>query len=356
MLKPNTIKDLSAQDYYPFGMVMPGRSFTAGGAYRYGFNGQEQDDEIAGNGDFNTAEFWEYDTRLGKRWNMDPIVISNISPYTCFNNSPILYSDVDGNYSKKRAEKMRSKAEKYGYSTGNVYKVGEGKNDYGFNITVSNYDETGIYTTTKFKGSTFYSVMQEKNLILYSTVNSDIPSESKDKQQSNLTIAMVNATYGFQHSWDGALNYVGTESADKYGPFVPDAIGITIPLYLINNGYSISFVLGPDGIQTYASYYYGIGNDASLGFSFDMYDIENPSNWRDEISSGLTQNYEGGFGGFSIGYSQSSDYDMTKVGLRSNGKVKKYSIGLSAGTDQLPSGIINGKVMESRTTRIGQRK
>jgi len=32
-------------DYYPFGMQMPGR-VMASGAYRYGFQGQEEDDEI----------------------------------------------------------------------------------------------------------------------------------------------------------------------------------------------------------------------------------------------------------------------------------------------------------------------
>ena len=40
--------------------------------YRFGFNGQEKVDEIAGAGNHTTAEFWEYDTRLGRRWNRDP--------------------------------------------------------------------------------------------------------------------------------------------------------------------------------------------------------------------------------------------------------------------------------------------
>ena len=35
-------------DYYPFGMQMPGRTHSAGD-YRYGFGGQEKDDEIAEN-------------------------------------------------------------------------------------------------------------------------------------------------------------------------------------------------------------------------------------------------------------------------------------------------------------------
>src|SRR6185503_4916122 len=39
---------LTQQDYYPFGMVMPGRSYAATGVggYRYGVNGKENDNEV----------------------------------------------------------------------------------------------------------------------------------------------------------------------------------------------------------------------------------------------------------------------------------------------------------------------
>jgi hypothetical protein len=43
---------------------------SCAGDYRYGFNGQEKVDEISGVGNHNTALFWEYDTRLGRRWNV----------------------------------------------------------------------------------------------------------------------------------------------------------------------------------------------------------------------------------------------------------------------------------------------
>jgi hypothetical protein len=39
--------------------------------YGFAFNGQEKDDEVSGAGNTMTAEFWEYDTRLGRRWNVD---------------------------------------------------------------------------------------------------------------------------------------------------------------------------------------------------------------------------------------------------------------------------------------------
>jgi len=71
-------------------------SLGSAGAYRYSFNGQERDDEIAGAGNIMTAEFWEYDTRLGRRWNIDPVSYPWQSVYACFNNNPIFFVDPDG--------------------------------------------------------------------------------------------------------------------------------------------------------------------------------------------------------------------------------------------------------------------
>lgn len=62
--------------------------------YRYGFNGQEKDVEVGS--DIYTAEYWEYDSRLGRRWNIDPVVHYWESPYSCFSNAPIWISDVNG--------------------------------------------------------------------------------------------------------------------------------------------------------------------------------------------------------------------------------------------------------------------
>ena len=41
---------LSQNDYYPFGMMMPQRKYSAGNGYRYGFNGKENDTEVKGEG------------------------------------------------------------------------------------------------------------------------------------------------------------------------------------------------------------------------------------------------------------------------------------------------------------------
>jgi RHS repeat-associated protein len=74
---------------------MPSRSFSAN-SYRYGFNGQEKDDEVAGIGNVNTAMYWEYDSRLGRTWNLDPKPQMNISDYATVGNNPIWFNDPLG--------------------------------------------------------------------------------------------------------------------------------------------------------------------------------------------------------------------------------------------------------------------
>jgi RHS repeat-associated protein len=74
-------------------MEMPGRKYTAQ-SYRYGFNGQEEDKEVFAGA--NTAEYWMYDARLGRRWEKDPKSYYWQSVYATFNNNPIYYKDPLG--------------------------------------------------------------------------------------------------------------------------------------------------------------------------------------------------------------------------------------------------------------------
>jgi hypothetical protein len=85
---------LLQNDYYPFGMMMPQRKYTLTNGYRYGFNGQEISGEI--NNNSMTAEFWQYDGRIGRRWNLDPKPNTAISAYNCFNGNPIWFTDALG--------------------------------------------------------------------------------------------------------------------------------------------------------------------------------------------------------------------------------------------------------------------
>ncbi|MCD6068926.1 MAG: repeat protein [Bacteroidetes bacterium] len=121
---------VSATDYYPFGAPMPGRTFSSSD-YRYGFNGQEADNEIAGNGNLYTAEYWEYDTRLGRRWNRDPVDKPWMSPYHAFSNSPIWKVDPNGANDDEVNAVYNEKTKTYDKTTIN--------DKYGPNVTLTHY-------------------------------------------------------------------------------------------------------------------------------------------------------------------------------------------------------------------------
>jgi RHS repeat-associated protein len=91
---------VTAQDYYPFGMIMPGRSFVAAGAgnYRYGFNGKEQDPEVKGTGNQYDYGFRIYDPRIGRFLSVDPLRARYPwnSPYAFAENDVLRAIDLDG--------------------------------------------------------------------------------------------------------------------------------------------------------------------------------------------------------------------------------------------------------------------
>jgi RHS repeat-associated protein len=88
---------VTANDYYPFGMGMAGRKFSASGAYRYGFNGKEKDVDI------NSLTAYDYGFRIynpaiGKFLSVDPLTKSYpwYTPYQFAGNTPIQAVDLDG--------------------------------------------------------------------------------------------------------------------------------------------------------------------------------------------------------------------------------------------------------------------
>ena len=91
---------VSAQDYYPFGMQMPGRSYIAPGSlnYRYGFNGKENDNEVKGVGNEIDYGMRVYDPRVGRFLSLDPLQVEYpmLTPYQYAGNGPISGIDLDG--------------------------------------------------------------------------------------------------------------------------------------------------------------------------------------------------------------------------------------------------------------------
>ncbi|WP_316824684.1 RHS repeat-associated core domain-containing protein [Pedobacter miscanthi] len=91
---------INANDYYAFGGQMPGRSFTLEGssAYRYGFNGKENDNEVKGQGNQQDYGMRIYDPRIAKFLSVDPISneYPELTPYQFASNRPIDGIDQDG--------------------------------------------------------------------------------------------------------------------------------------------------------------------------------------------------------------------------------------------------------------------
>ncbi|MBK8735060.1 MAG: hypothetical protein IPL98_03895 [Saprospiraceae bacterium] len=86
-----------ATDYFPFGMIMPGRD-SSSTEYRYGFQGMEQDNNLKGEGNSYTTEFRQYDPRVGRWMSVDlwEEKYPNFSPYTGMFNNPIIIQDPLG--------------------------------------------------------------------------------------------------------------------------------------------------------------------------------------------------------------------------------------------------------------------
>ena len=85
---------ISATDYFPFGMTIDSRSYTAAATYRYGFNGKENDKET-GEQDYGMRM---YDPRNPIFLSIDPITnkYPELSPYVFASGNPILGVDLDG--------------------------------------------------------------------------------------------------------------------------------------------------------------------------------------------------------------------------------------------------------------------
>jgi RHS repeat-associated protein len=90
----------SAQEYYPFGMTMPSRTYQLAGAstYRFGFNGKEADK----NNEWGLTQydygFRIYSPAVGRFLSVDPLQqkYTALSPYSFCANNPILFYDSDG--------------------------------------------------------------------------------------------------------------------------------------------------------------------------------------------------------------------------------------------------------------------
>jgi len=90
---------ISYDDYYPFGLTMPGRSSNSANPNdNYKFTGHERDDEAGLTIDYMGAR--TYDPVIARMMQIDPMssVLPSWSPYVYSFNNPISFFDPDGLY------------------------------------------------------------------------------------------------------------------------------------------------------------------------------------------------------------------------------------------------------------------
>ncbi len=123
----------SAQDYYPFGMCMPGRKYEAQIGYRYGYSGKEKDNEIKGNGNILDFGARIYDNRLGRWLSTDPLQSQypDVSPYSYCYNNPIHFTDENGKWVRdQNGNVIVTIDKKMTIERGGVYAIGNASTQY----------------------------------------------------------------------------------------------------------------------------------------------------------------------------------------------------------------------------------
>jgi RHS repeat-associated protein len=88
---------VSISDYSPFGVQLDERTVSSS-SYRYGFQGQEKDDEVKGSGNSMNYKYRMYDPRVGRFFAVDPLAPSypHNSPYAFSENKLIHMVELEG--------------------------------------------------------------------------------------------------------------------------------------------------------------------------------------------------------------------------------------------------------------------
>jgi hypothetical protein len=161
---------IQATDYYCFGSPMTGRVYQASGTgkYRFGFNDQERDDEVSGAGNTNSAEYWEYDTRLGRRWNVDPVTKPWQSNYSCFSDNPIWKIDPNGDDDFFGADGKYKTSTKT--KTNNIYIM----------TVVNNKQVPVLLSQYKFQTSKHGSGLKESNQIMANIIGHYVNDQNQE--------------------------------------------------------------------------------------------------------------------------------------------------------------------------------
>jgi RHS repeat-associated protein len=163
-------------DYYPYGMEMPGRTFTAQ-TYRYAYQGSEQASEYnSAGGNVYTTFFRTLDSRLG-RWHT-PDVVSQPwqSPYCSMDNNPVALVDPWG-------------AESEGGSSEPGFESGRGTNENPIQIeeiTVTASRSAGTTSSAPSRTNIYVNTFNPENQAANQIRNQQAQEDFEDAQPEQI--------------------------------------------------------------------------------------------------------------------------------------------------------------------------
>ncbi len=231
----------SANDYYAFGSMMNGRKYTGDG-YRYGFQGQEKDDELKGEGNSCNYTYRMHDPRIGRFFAIDPLTNKYpfFSPYQFSANTPIMAVELEG--------------------------------------LESSNDPNNVQSTKSNLPSTLEGVAKLENL-----------NSAKVEEVKNRESAKIEAGLGSVYS-----GYVGCFETSKVGKVFGD-IGSAIGTFVMRSQISWSDTYGGDGPGTRTSVWglfnthtwYNSTSNGNGGFLGNATEPNNGLNWWYNLNSGF---------------------------------------------------------------------
>lgn len=267
----------SFSDYYPFGMQMPGRHMTNATGYRYGFQGQEVDDEIKGEGNSVNYKYRMHDPRIGRFFAIDPLTSKYpyYSPYSFSGNRVIDMIELEGlepaetglNFSMKvNLSNFKGKSgSSLSFSAGGYIKKGGLQWGSNYSLTLSS-NELG--TSGFGKNIVFGSISQ--SLTLGSGSGNPLPLQTFNGLSS------TSISNSYKYSFTIAQNFVlssGSSTTRNRNQRL-GYLGFKLGDFAFGTSNDTKNTLG-DGRDEFwsagISLQYGLGEGRVLSSIFDMY-------------------------------------------------------------------------------------